>query len=75
MSLIHITIDDSTPGAAPLVRVPVGVEHLHPSGDSDAALVARVLLVSASYVFAQGQPVRFGPEVPPDCLERRPTAP
>lgn len=38
-------------------------------GDSDTALVARAMLSSAAYLFAQGQPVAFGPEVPKEALK------
>lgn len=38
-------------------------------GDSDTAMVARAMLSSAAYLFAQGQPVKFGPEVPVGALK------
>lgn len=38
-------------------------------GDSDTAMVARAMLSSAAYLFAQGQPVKFGPEVPVVALK------
>jgi hypothetical protein len=70
MTVIHISIDDEQAGTAPLVTVQRGAEHLHPAARAcDAALVARVMLQSAAYLFAQGQPVRFGKEVPLECLK------
>lgn len=36
--------------------------------DTDAAMVARAMLQSAAYMFAQGQPVSFGPEIPNEVL-------
>ena len=68
MPKIRIEIDDSEPTQAPLVPVQWGAEHLV-HGNSDSALVAKVMLQSAAYLFAQGQPVRFGREVPLEVLK------
>lgn len=38
------------------------------AGNTDAAMVARAMLQSAAYLFAQGQPVQFGPEIPREVL-------
>jgi hypothetical protein len=35
---------------------------------SDVALYARAMLSSAAYMFAQGQPPQFGPEIPREVL-------
>lgn len=61
---IHLSILPSNADAAPVVRhdgAPV-------TGDTDVALVARVMLQAAAYLYAQGQPVQFGPEVPREVL-------
>lgn len=61
---ITLTILPGSPGVAPIVRhdgAPL-------MGDGDAALVARVMLKSAAYLFAQGQVVQFGSEVPHEAL-------
>lgn len=67
MSCTGITLDilPGHDGEPPMVRhsgAPV-------DGDTDAALVARVMLQAAAYLFAQGQPVQFGPEIPKGALK------
>lgn len=37
-------------------------------GESDAACVGRGMLKDAAYMFTQGQPVEFGPEIPREVL-------
>lgn len=37
--------------------------------NTDEAMVARAMLQSAAYLFAQGQPVEFGPEIPREVLK------
>jgi hypothetical protein len=37
--------------------------------NTDEALVARAMLQSAAYLFAQGQPVEFSSEIPRDLLK------
>lgn len=37
--------------------------------DTDTGLVARAMLQSAAYLFAQGQPVSFGQEIPIEVLK------
>lgn len=61
---ITLTILPGSPGVAPMVRHD-GASVL---SDSDAALVARVMLKSAAYLFTQGQAVQFGREVPHEAL-------
>ena len=39
------------------------------TANTDAALVARTMLQAAAYLFAQGQPVAFGPEIPREVLK------
>ena len=39
------------------------------TGASDTAMVTRAMITSAVYLFAQGQPVKFGPEVPLEVLK------
>ena len=66
MTTITIFINDGPGGQPPIVRA-TGVEHL--AGNSDAAYVAKVMLKSAAYLFAQSQPVRFGDEIPVEHLK------
>jgi hypothetical protein len=58
-------------GAPPVVPAEV-LGHSKTSeimGGSDTAMVARAMLQSAAYLFAQGQPVQFGAEVPVEALK------
>jgi hypothetical protein len=38
------------------------------NSNTDEAMVARTMLSSAAYLFAKGQPVEFGPEIPREVL-------
>ncbi len=38
------------------------------SANTDPAMVARAMLQAAAYLFAQGQPVQFGREIPLEVL-------
>ena len=60
---ITLTIVPGAAGEPPMVRADGNIQ-----ADSDAALVARCMLSSAAYLFTQGQPVKFGPEVPLEVL-------
>lgn len=64
---ITLEVCPQAAGQPPLVRCTPGAEALQ--ADTDAALVARAMLQSAAYLFAQGQPVQFGPEIPKGCLK------
>lgn len=65
---LHITPGDT--GAPPIVRAEVlNQSTTEIMGTSDTAMVARAMLQSAAYLFAQGQPVQFGAEVPVDALK------
>ncbi len=63
-SAIHLTILPGSNGEPPMVRI----DGAPVTSDTDAAMVARTMLQSAAYLFAQGQPVQFGPEVPREVL-------
>jgi hypothetical protein len=64
-----ITITDrGGSGLPPLVNLDAGGADVA-SEWSDSALVARVMLQAAAYLFAQGQAVEFGPEVPRGVLK------
>jgi hypothetical protein len=65
--IITLEICPQRPGQPPLVRCTPGAEALR--ADTDAALVARAMLQAAAYLFAQGQPVAFGPEIPLEALK------
>lgn len=72
--LITIEIVPGLAGEPPMVRTSAcsgGMAHGADSllGNSDTAMVARAMLSSAAYLFAQGQPVKFGPEVPLEALK------
>lgn len=69
MSQIHIIVDDGEDQQAVEVSVSLGAEHLHPDANSNSAFVARVMLQSAAYLFAEGQRVSFGVGVPLECLK------
>jgi hypothetical protein len=61
---------DIVPGAGhwpPVVRCPKGAEEL--TGNTDEAMVARTALTAMAYLFAEGQPVEFGAEIPRDLLK------
>lgn len=61
---IHLFILPGRDGEPPMVRhdgAPV-------TADTDTAMVARAMLQAAAYLFAQGQAVRFGDEVPLEVL-------
>jgi len=47
--------------AAQLVRAAL-------NSNTDEAMVARTMLSSAAFLFAKGQPVEFGPEIPREVL-------
>jgi hypothetical protein len=66
MNLSHITLTiiNGQPGQPPMVRADGEL-----TGNTDAAMVARAMLASAAYLFAQGQPVAFGQEVPRELLK------
>jgi hypothetical protein len=72
--LITIDIVPGLSGEPPMIRASSSTspnnEHISAAitGDSDTAMVARTMLGSAAYLFAQGQPVKFGPEVPLEVL-------
>jgi hypothetical protein len=73
--LITIDICPGAAGQPPMVRLSAQTDN-HPNmvggvikGGSDTAMVARAMLTSAAYLFAQGQPVKFGPEVPLEVLK------
>jgi len=73
MSQPHISLH-IFPGAAdqpPIVRAEVHAQRDADEimGPADTAMVARAMLQSAAYLFAQGQPVQFGSEVPVDALK------
>lgn len=38
------------------------------TANTDTAMVARAMLQAAAYLFAQGQPVQFGAEIPREVL-------
>jgi hypothetical protein len=73
--LITIDIVPGLSGEPPMVRASAhtgGMAHMAGNtimGDSNTAMVARAMLQSAAYLFAQGQPVKFGPEVPLEVLK------
>lgn len=75
--MITIDIVPGLAGEPPMVRASThsSVVDSHDTtrnaitGDSDTAMVARTMLGSAAYLFAQGQPVKFGPEVPLEVLK------
>ena len=62
--MITLTIINGRPGQPPMVRADGDL-----TANTDAAMVARAMLASAAYLFAQGQPVAFGPEVPLEVLK------
>lgn len=64
---IIITIFPGRDGDQPMVRVDVA-ENSSVTDFTNTALVARAMLNSAAYLFAQGQAVQFGPEVPLEVL-------
>jgi hypothetical protein len=73
--LISIDIVPGLAGEPPMVRLSAQTDN-HPNmvggvikGPSDTALVGRAMLQAAAYLFAQGQPVAFGPEVPREVLK------
>lgn len=39
------------------------------TANTDTAMVARAMLQAAAYLFAQGQPVQFGAEIPREVLK------
>lgn len=61
---IHLFILPGRDGEPPMVRH----DGASVTDDTDAAMVARAMLQSAAYMFAQGQPVAFGPEIPNEVL-------
>ena len=68
---ISLHICPGNTGAPPVVRAEV-LGHSKTGeimGASDTAMVARAMLQSAAYLFAQGQPVQFGAEVPVEALK------
>lgn len=67
---IAIDILPGRPGEPPTVRVSTekNMELTALTDNSDTAMVGRAMLQSAAYLFAQGQPVQFGPEVPLEAL-------
>lgn len=73
--MITIDIVPGLAGEPPMIRASAhtgGLANVASNaitGDSDTALVARAMLGSAAYLFAQGQPVKFGPEVPLEVLK------
>lgn len=68
---ITITISNrDAQSKPPIVRMDTEGADINPAGAvSDEALVARAMLQAAAYLFTQGQPVEFGPEVPRDLLK------
>lgn len=73
---ITLCIVPGQPGQPPMVRVSAtdtdGHGHLVRSAlnsGGETAMVALAMLGSAAYLFAQGQPVKFGPEVPLEVLK------
>ncbi len=73
--LITLDIVPGLAGEPPTVRASAhtgGMAHVASNaitGDTDTAMVARAMLGSAAYLFAQGQAVKFGPEVPLEVLK------
>jgi hypothetical protein len=61
---IQLLILPGRDGEPPMVRH----DGASVTDDTDAAMVARAMLQSAAYMFAQGQPVAFGPEIPSEVL-------
>jgi hypothetical protein len=68
---ISLHICPGASGAPPVVRAEVlgHAKTIEIMGGSDTAMVARAMLQSAAYLFAQGQPVQFGAEVPVEALK------
>jgi hypothetical protein len=68
---ISLHICPGPAGAPPVVRAEVlgHAKTVEIMGGSDTAMVARAMLQSAAYLFAQGQPVQFGAEVPVEALK------
>jgi hypothetical protein len=75
--MITIDIIPGIDGQPPMIRASASTDgSLSPqnmvakaiTGDSDEAMVARTMLSSAAYLFAKGQPVEFGPEIPREVL-------
>lgn len=68
---LHI-LPGSHQGKPPMVRVSTSgclITEAELTGTSDTALAARAALSAMAYLFAQGQPVEFGPEVPLGVLK------
>ena len=67
---IAIDILPGRAGEPPTVRVSAekNMELTALTDNSDTAMVGRAMLQSAASLFAQGQPVQFGPEVPREVL-------
>ena len=75
--MITIDIIPGRDGQPPMVRASASTDgSLSPqrmvgnaiNADTDEAMVARTMLSSAAYLFAKGQPVDFGPEIPREVL-------
>jgi hypothetical protein len=68
---ISLHICPGATGAPPVVHAEVlgHAKTIEIMGGSDTAMVARAMLQSAAYLFAQGQPVQFGAEVPVEALK------
>lgn len=62
---INITIVPGTSGEPPMVRL----DGAPVTANTDEALVARAMLQASAYLFAQGQAVQFGHEVPREVLQ------
>ena len=77
MTTFHLLITPGAPGRAPTVLgravaeggATIAFSDAIDDPASDAAMVARVMLQSGAYLFAQGQPVEFGAEIPRDVLK------
>lgn len=61
---INITVIPPRPGEPVMVRMDGGSV----TDNTDEAAVVRAMLQSAAYMFTQGQPVKFGPEIPLEVL-------
>jgi hypothetical protein len=61
---INITILPGRAGEPPMVRL----DGAPVTTNTDEALVARAMLQASAYLFAQGQAVQFGHEVPREVL-------
>jgi hypothetical protein len=73
---IELLVIPGNCGDAPMVRACINPHSTQPDAvaealkaDTDAAMVARAMLTTAAYLFAQGQPVTFGDEIPREILK------